>query len=176
LEAYNEVGWSLVSTVNTSGIEAQTVPLNPTLSPQRNDSGTTKTDIQVDMPDITLDTNMGGSAITTYNLQYNGGGSSEIYESIFGENPLTLTRTFTKKGLVTNEVYKFRYRIKNKHGWSSFSPIANIRAATIPAKMSTPTFTVNNEVNLRIIWTEPDTGGNPISAYLLKIKDINGAL
>ena len=57
--------------------------------------------------------------------------------TIIGEAPDNLERTFNKGGLTTDVVYKFKYRVKNKYGWSNdFSSELSARTATIPEQVS----------------------------------------
>jgi hypothetical protein len=58
------------------------------------------------MPSVTGNLT-GGAYITSYNLQYNGGGSSTIFISLVGEAPLSLSQTYKTSGLTTNTVYVF---------------------------------------------------------------------
>jgi hypothetical protein len=85
------------------------------------------------MPTI-LTASTGGSDITSYNLQYDQGGTSGTgmpgpaaesdFVSLIGEIPDTNTAltSLSLSGLTANTVYTFRFRVKNKHGWSGFSP------------------------------------------------------
>ena len=70
--------------------------------------------------------------------------------------------------------YKFRVNARNAVGFSSYSTIFTIAAATVPSRPSAPTTTVSGEYPLtRIVfdWTLPsDTGGLTISSYKLEIK------
>lgn len=84
------------------------------------------------MPTVT-GTDTGGATITSYNLVYNGGGSSTTYTTITGENPESTTQTFTKSGLTADTLYTFKYRVKNKFGWGSYSPSVTVRSATVPS-------------------------------------------
>ena len=80
----------------------------------------------------------GGSPITSYNLVYSPNLS---FISIIGENPNNLLLTITKGGLNTNTLYKFKYRVRNKFGWSAdYSPIVEVRTATYPSKITTISF------------------------------------
>ena len=89
------------------------------------------------MPEI-VGTDTGGSPITSYNLVYSPNIS---FTSIVGENPNNLLLTITKGGLNTNTLYKFKYRVKNKFGWSAdYSPFIEIRTATLPSMVTTVSF------------------------------------
>lgn len=75
--------------------------------------------------------NTGGSDILSYNLQYNTGGNSNLFTTIVGEAPDNLMLIVTKGGLSTDVQYQFRYRVRNKYGWSNgFSPLLTAITAT----------------------------------------------
>ena len=122
------------------------------------------------MPTITGD-NTGGSAITSYNLQFRITGSSSSFVSLIGEIPSSTTTTYTKSGLVTGTSYDFRYRVKNIYGWSSFSNSVSIKAATIPATPSAPTLALYNGKDVSVTWTAPDNGGSTITGYKVLFRD-----
>lgn len=110
-------------------------------------------------------TNTGGSAITSYNLEINGGGASSVYTSLLGISPLSVATTYTKTGLTTNTVYKFRYRVRNIYGWGPYSNTVDIRTAALPAQIGIPIATLKDESIVKITWSEPDNGGSPITSY-----------
>jgi hypothetical protein len=105
------------------------------------------------MPEVYGD-ETGGSDILSYNLVFNLGGNSENFISIIGEAPDSLEREILKGGLTTDVVYKFKYRIRSKYGWSEdYSSELSARTATIPSVVpSTLSFTVIEELTVRIGW------------------------
>ena len=109
----------------------------------------------------------GNSPILSYNLQFNLGGISTQFISVIGEAPDSLVREVLKGGLTTDVIYKFRYRVRNKYGWSDgFSPIMEARTATIPDKVDdTLNFQVIDELTVRISWDQPYNGGSPVLQY-----------
>jgi len=163
--AGNSIDEGSASPLNVAGALAQTVPPAPSASPQL--VSQSKTSISVSMP---TPGSTGGSAITSYNLAFNGGGASTTYVSLIGEAPDSLLQSYTKTGLTANESYKFKYRVMNKHGWSLYSPEITILAAELPAQVATPTFTIQGLTSVRIAWAAPDNGGNPIIAYSILIR------
>ena len=126
------------------------------------------------MPTITGDST-GGSAITSYNLQYKVTGSISSFISLTGEIPSSTSTTYIKSGLVAGTSYDFIYRVKNIYGWSSFSNSISIIAATIPATPLAPTLTLSNGKDVLVSWTAPDNGGNAITGYKVLFKDSTGA-
>ena len=126
-----------------------------------------ETTVTVEMPEIT-GINSGGSPIITYHLVYS---ANQSYTSIIGENPNNLQRTITKGGLNTNIVYKFKYRVRNKFGWSSdYSPVIEIRTATFPNKISSISFQMVDQTKVRVSWLPPYNGGSPLSKYLIEFR------
>lgn len=46
----------------------------------------------------------------------------------------------TEYGIEKGGLYRFRYRSKNINGWSDWSPLTYVRAATIPVRPPAPIF------------------------------------
>lgn len=65
--------------------------------------------------------------------------------------------------------YKVRVRALNKHGWSNWSSVVNVRAATKPSSSITIT-TTNSSTSIVISWTQPYNSGLDITAYYIAIK------
>ena len=109
----------------------------------------------VAMPSIEAN-QTGGSNITSYNLQYDQGNTTnQSFVSLIGEIPdnnVAITQV-TLTGLTTNKVYSFRYRVRNKHGWSAFSTVSSFLTATVPLPMSAPTFSYSSETPTSAIVT-----------------------
>jgi hypothetical protein len=107
---------------------------------------TTKTQIVVDYP--TLESSLtGGSQILSLNLKWDKGLGNNVWYSLIGENPDSLSSTFTISGLVTGRTYKFMYRARNAHGWGPFSASQDVIAAIKPAKPN-KIVTLNQDTNL----------------------------
>mmetsp|Transcript_29137 Transcript_29137/g.28200 ORF Transcript_29137/g.28200 Transcript_29137/m.28200 type:complete len:339 (-) Transcript_29137:570-1586(-) len=115
----------------------------------------------------------GGSSITSYNLQYDQGTGN--YITLVGEIPDNLVTTFTRAGLASNILYSFKYRVKNKFGWSDFSDPVSILAASKPNQVSSVTFSQVSDTYVRISWTAPYNEGNPITSYSVLIEDTGGS-
>ena len=65
------------------------------------------------MPTITGNTT-GGLPILSYVLEWDQGNSSFV--PLIGASPYSLITTFTQSGLVTGDMYKFRYAVINQVG------------------------------------------------------------
>jgi hypothetical protein len=97
------------------------------------------------------------------------GGVSTNYISIVGEAPVNLLREITRGGLTTNVIFKFKYRIKSKYGWSEdFSPVLEARTATIPSALTVSiSFSIIDLLNVRVGWQKPYNGGSPVTSYTI---------
>lgn len=182
--ARNIVGWSALYSEPNSGVAvtAQQAPGTPpttvTLVSQSESS------ITVSMPPLF---DLGGSPITSYNLQYDQGAAAgassstpaeEDFVSLIGEIPannLAVTEV-TLAGLNTNRIYSFRYRAANKHGWSGYSPVLGVVTATVPAAVAALSFSVESATptSVTISWSAPYNGGNPITSYQVLIQHQDG--
>ena len=133
--AINTIGEGELSDPNAVGVSMQQTPATPSSAPELISQA--ETSVTVLMPEITgIDT--GGSSITSYNLVY---GTTLSFTSIVGENPYNLIRQVTKGGLNTNLLYRFKYRVRNKFGWSAgYSPYIEVRTATKPSKITSVSF------------------------------------
>lgn len=79
-----------------------------------------------------------------------------------------MERTITKGGLTTDVVYKFKYRVRNKYGWSEgFSPELSARTATLPDQVTGLSFQIVDLLNVRFSWDQPYNGGSPIISYTI---------
>ena len=140
-------------------------------APTRGVSTNTK---QIEIQWLALTTPQNGdSSVLSYNLEWDGGSSGSVYSSLVGYVANSLSTSFlATNGLTAGQLYRFRVRAKNIWGWGPYSSHTTIQAATIPAKMATPTFSVNAFAgDLMIDWLEPDIQGDPISNYLVIIAD-----
>lgn len=82
VQAYNLRGWGDLSEVNTSGATFKTVPTKMAV-PQR-DSATTDSSITVSWTALTTTADIGNSAITSYELQWDAGSSGASFTSLVG--------------------------------------------------------------------------------------------
>jgi hypothetical protein len=123
--AYNSIGWGALSSPNTTG---STVQIKPTkITNPTEGSLTSATVVQVNWATLISASEIGGSSITSYSLEWNDTGS---WVSLIGGNPDSLLITHTiSTGLTTGKTYNFRLRAKNAHGWGDYSDIVSIVAS-----------------------------------------------
>lgn len=149
------------------------MPSTPTLGVYRNEAGCTLTAIEVVMPEITGNAT-GGSPITSYLLEFNGG-SGISFSPLIGADPTpNLNRIILESGLTTGTPYSFRYTVRNIFGWASgYSPIVSIKAAKVPDAPASVTTTITS-TNVEIHWAIPATNGADISSYKIKVLTHDG--
>ena len=71
-------------------------------------------------------------------------------------------------GIVDGGLYRFRYRARNVNGWSGFSPIAYVRAASVPARPAAPTLDSVDATSISVSLSRSlDDGGSEILGYEL---------
>ena len=81
----------------------------------------------------------GGSDILSYELQIDNGKGGDFRSLIGLERNSLETSYVISSGIVTGEMYRFRYRSKNINGYSGWSPITYVKAATVPSRPPAPT-------------------------------------
>lgn len=75
----------------------------------------------------------GGSTILSYSLEIDDGQGGPL-QALYGEVVDTMTLSFLYKNVTRGLLYQVRYRAKNVIGWSDYSPVGFIYAASVPAK------------------------------------------
>lgn len=138
LRATNEIG-STTSLVGYALFAA--VPDTPTNGPATDPAVTDRARIKVDWAKI-VSPNDGGSEVLSYQLAMDDGEGGDFVILVGGETNeedyfLKLTYT-VYAGIAEGSTYRFRYRSLNSVGWSEYSPITYIMAASIPEKPAAP--------------------------------------
>lgn len=78
-------------------------------------------------------------------------------------------------GVAQGQLYKFRLKSENAHGFSTeWSDLGSIYADDKPDKVSMVTTTVESQTYVRIEWTEPYDGSSAITHYEVLIKEKDG--
>jgi hypothetical protein len=169
VEALNVVGYGIPA-LNPVGADVKTEPHNPPRGPQRNDAGTTDTQIKVDY-DMLSDPEDGGSPVLTLHLEWDQG--KGVWSSLIGGTSYRKLTSFIVTGLTPGHWYNFRYRAKNDFGWGDFSDPVSVQAATMPVKIA-PIQTSIVGKNIRISWFAPYNRGDPIHYYTIVIRNKAG--
>lgn len=80
-----------------------------------------------------IDPQNGGSGILSYHLQYDDASSGSIWTDLIGLGSDSLLTTFTVTSSISvGDIYRFRYRAKNIHGWGPYSDALLLYAARVP--------------------------------------------
>ena len=70
--------------------------------------------------------------------------------------------------ILKGKIYRFRFRSLNINGWSDYSPVSYIRAATLPERPPAPTFgTATNNLITINLFQSSNAGGSEILYYEL---------
>jgi hypothetical protein len=143
------------------------VPDRPTTGPISDATVTNDNQIKVTFGPL-LDTQNGGSPVLSYDLQIDDG-IGGLFTSLIGEAEFNLDTTFTiSKNITSGGIYRFTYRAKNVNGWSPFSPVTNIKAATRPQRPPAPTFQSATSTSVTInMFRSSEDGGDLIINYQL---------
>jgi len=166
VQVKNVIGWSnfspIVLDVDAKGV--QVVPLKPN-APTRG-SGTNSTQIVVDWTAVST-LNNGGTAITSYGLQFDQGNSTWTQLTGSSTDYLALTYTHTAS-VVVGTTYSFNLRAKNVQGWSPYSDATQITAASVPDDILTAVTTSLSGTKVMFTWDIPFNGGLAIGSYTVQ--------
>jgi len=101
----------------------------------------------------------GGSVIESYSVERNDGTG---FVSYVGDLEDSLSLDTVATSLTSGIMYSVRYRAKNVHGWSDYSPLEMIVANTVPSPpLNVKTQNIGNK--LVVTWDQPaTTGGNNV--------------
>lgn len=108
-----------------------------------------------------------GSKITAYELWRDSGFSSEFIKvETYTDNSLTHTVT---QGLLSGEIYTFKYRSMNEVGYSDFSTEVRYATSLPPSKPASPTknLVLSTETSIFVEWEETVATQVPILGYKL---------
>jgi hypothetical protein len=178
VESVNMIGSSAASPENAAGALVQVVPHAPPSAPTRG-SNTNGASLEVLWATYSQD---GGSAILAYGLEIDlgdGAGYVPAAEVLVSSGATSATIT---SGISSGATYTLRYRARNVHGWSAYSPTPDLTiiAATVPSPPADPVETINNALTtaVTVSWGEPaDLGGAgiTISDYRVLLRESDGA-
>lgn len=74
----------------------------------------------------------GGSPVISYSLEWDNGSGQTYFLSLMGEATNNIQLIYTATDLTAGDSYSFRYRVRNIFGWSPYSDVISVLAATIP--------------------------------------------
>lgn len=102
----------------------------------------------------------------SYELQIDDGHGGSFRSVVGGaqQGPSLETLATVEQGIEEGGLYRFRWRASNVNGWSGFSPVAYIRAATRPGRPGAPILDEVDAdgISVTVQRTQQDHGGSPL--------------
>jgi titin len=176
--AHNADDWGAQSNPNLGGATIMTVPVaGPTPT---EDPSTSYQQMVVNWAALTSLTDIGGTSITSYALEWDNG-SAGSYVVLKGDPTLNTDLTHTVSthtngtAITPGHAYVFRVRARNEVGWGVTGPTLTIYPSSVPAQMAT-VVTSHTSVYAKIEWEAPDNRGAPIDNYRILIRQNNGTM
>ena len=124
------------------------------MTPPSRGSQTSEAQIEIFWSPLTS-SSTGGSAIQTYNLQWDAGTNGVQWFDLQGDDGFfSLSTTYIQVGVTAGASYQFKVRAYNFLGWGLFSNPTTISAATQPDSPAPPVVTLFN-VLVQISWDIP---------------------
>jgi len=171
LQATNERG----STMSVDFISALVagLPDKPTLGPQDVPTITEEDRIGLTLPKIE---NNGGAVIVSYHLMMDDGKNGEFRTVTGDDSVISLLRSFTiTEGILKGHTFRFKYRVRNQIGWTDWSPVTYILAASVPIKPPAAKIITSSDSQLVLEVFEPtDNGGSIVTKYSLYMDSGSG--
>ncbi len=174
LIAANEIG-STPSLVGYALFAA--VPDAPIYGPTSDREITNRQRIKADWQAIAAGAD-GGSEVLSYQLDMDDGAGGDFKPLTGREESSTggyLKLTFTVyEGIRAGVTYRYRYRAMNGVGWSAYSPISYIKAASVPSAPPPPTLAAAASTGVTLsLSPSTEDGGSPITRYKIFRDDGN---
>lgn len=96
-------------------------------------------------------------------------GEGGDFKPVVGYSSVYLLQNFAVSDRIEKgTVYRLRYRVRNAIGWSEYSPIAYIQAATKPVAPDQPKYVSSTSTSITLtIPPSIDDNGSPIIKYKL---------
>lgn len=147
VRAFNNAGFS--DSYSVLAVVLADEPAQPLQAPVSDALVTNESRIKVEFGPQADDEN-GGSPILSYELQMDDGIGGN-FTSLIGGSKDSLETTFTiSTGITEGGIYRFRFRSRNVNGWSLFSDIRYIKAATIPQRPPAPLLLSSTDASLTL--------------------------
>jgi titin len=144
-------------------IRFATVPPQPSTAPQEDSTQTTASKVTVTYSS----TDTGGSPILGYHLQYRAGLSGS-FSDLLAESSNSMATSYALSSVTKGQTYYFRFRVKNKYGWSEYSAVGTAIASQEPDQASAPTISSVSDTTVVLDFDQSvDNMGSVITAYEL---------
>lgn len=103
--AYNDDGWGELSSANTLGATIMTVPV--AMGAPVEDAATSQAQIVLTWAELTSTVDIGGTAITSYEVYWDGGTAGASWAALRGYSSPDTSATFTTIAVVAGSPYQF---------------------------------------------------------------------
>ena len=172
--ATNNVGASAYSSVASA--TTQDVPATATIPDMPTGlTATVESDTQIDLA-WTAPSSDGGTAITSYLLEYSTDGGSIFMELHTSD---ATTRAYQHTGLTASTEYHYQVAATNNVGASAYSSVASATTqdvpATVPDMPAGLMATAQSDTQINLEWQAPDDGGSAITGYVLQFNTDGGS-
>lgn len=138
-------------------------------------SNTHATQIETIWPALTATAETGGSAITSYGLEYtlDPTGTLDTWHELIGETTPSTVLSYIHTGVTPGSSYYYRVKANNVFGWGPYSTTLTVVPSQVPDTMSAVTTAVDG-TNVKISWSAPASNGAAITKYKIMILQSDG--
>lgn len=173
LLAINDAGSVSSGTIQ---VTLAAVPTAPSAGPTRIADRTNSTHITIQILDQPGEPDLNGGTLKKVHVEMDNSGDGN-YTSIIAPDDACIDTIFTiSERVVASKTYQFRYRIMNENGWSDYSPVSRITAASAPSSPPRPSLGSATDSQITLLFSRPDyNGGAPITNYQLYINKCDQA-
>ena len=163
LHALNSAG--IFSASDILEVVVAGVPSQPSSPPSEDSSTTSKSTIGVTY----LQPDDQGSSILTYDVQIDDGIGGPFTTFAGGQTAYLKLSAVASTNIIKGETYRVRYRASNVNGWSAYSNIAHILAASSPdAPPAGPLYITSTDTTIALLLTfSVENNGAPITSHKL---------
>jgi hypothetical protein len=106
-----------------------TVPV--TMGTPVEDSSTSSTQIVLTWAELTSTVEIGGTAITSYELSWDAGTGSS-WAALKGYSSPDTAATHTTTAVTAGDTYQFKLRAENALGWGDYGPTLTVIPSSVP--------------------------------------------
>jgi hypothetical protein len=173
IESKNQFGYSiLMSPANTAGGKIQTEPA--AVVGLGRGTSTSVSQVELTWTEITTYANNHGAGVISYNIQWDAGTNQINFYDIAGYLSLYPNSPYLQTtGVQAGYTYYFRIRALNFWGYGPFSTPFKIKASTAPDLITAVTTSIYpSDGGVLIQWTAPSSNSDPITKYLIQLRDI----
>lgn len=139
-------------------------------------ASTTESQIELNWDELTTSTATGGADILSYNVQWDLGLGTGVYENLVGYASDYPDAAYTiTSGVSAGMVFSFRVRAKNMWGWGDYSDVLVVTPSAAPDQMDTLVTAIDADTgSIILLWSAPSDNSAAITQYKVEILDHDG--